>query len=242
MFNVCPNCGMYSDEKSVDPKGPFAICPQCGYAHRFVQLPLFVVTGASGTGKTMVCLELVARMPECVCLECDIFWRPEFATPADDYRGFRNLCLRAAKNIGQNGRPVVLFGSAIPQQYEACPERRYFTETHYLALVCDEKELVRRLQERPRWRKSAEPEVLEKMIEFNYWLGENAHTTQPITDNTRYDFAIIEPVKTRGLAGKQTIHRTVKSILHKTFFHCWDDNFLFITLSPSNTLPVSDQQ
>lgn len=179
MFNVCSKCGLYSDEKSIDPKGPFAVCPYCGHKHRFVQLPLFVVTGASGTGKSVVCLELAAGMSKCVCIECDIFWRPEFATPEDNYRSFRNLCLRVAKNIGQSGRPVVLFGSAIPEQYETCPERRYFTEIHYLAVVCEEGALVKRLRDRPAWRKSAEPETLEKMIEFNRWFGENAHCTKP---------------------------------------------------------------
>jgi predicted kinase len=179
MFNVCPSCGIYSEEKSIDPQGPFAICPHCGYGHRFVQLPLFVITGASGTGKSTVCLDLVAEVPECVCLECDIFWRPEFATPEDNYRGFRNLCLRVAKNIGQSGRPVVLTGSAIPEQYEVCPERMYFAETHYLAMVCEDETLVKRLQDRPGWRKSAEPETLRRMVEFNRWFFENAHNTKP---------------------------------------------------------------
>lgn len=179
MFNVCPDCGVYSEEKSIDPRGPFAVCPNCGHAHRFVRLPLFIVTGASGAGKSIVCLELAARMPECVCLECDIFWRSEFATPEDDYYSFRNLCLRVAKNVGQSGHPVALFGSAIPEQYETCAERRYFAEIHYLALVCEDKALAKRLQDRPGWRRSAAPETIRRMAEFNRWFFENAHTAQP---------------------------------------------------------------
>lgn len=181
MFNVCSNCGMYSEEKSItpSPQGSFAVCLHCGHRHRFVQLPLFIVTGASGVGKSTVCLELAARLPECVCLDCDIFWRQEFATPEDDYRGFRNLCLRAAKNIEQNGRPVALFGSAIPQQYEACSERRYFSKTHYLAMVCEEETLIERLKSRPEWRKSGDTETLQTMVRFNRWFFENAPSTQP---------------------------------------------------------------
>lgn len=179
MFNVCPNCGEYSEEKSIDPRGPFAVCPTCGYAHRFVQLPLFILTGASSTGKSTVCLELVNSISECVCLECDIFWRAEFDTPEDNYHGFRNLCLRVAKNIGQSGRPVLLCGSAIPEQYKACPERRYFTVTHYLSLVCTDDELTKRLQNRPGWRQSSNPEFIQKMLEFNRWLIDNAPSTQP---------------------------------------------------------------
>ncbi len=182
MFNVCANCGTYAEEKIIDPRGPFAVCPDCGHAHPFVQQPLFIVTGASGVGKTVVCRELAARMSECVCLECDIFWRSEFATPEDDYRGFRNLCLRVAKNVGQSGRPVALFGSAIPAQYETCPERRYFGHSHYLALVCEDEALVKRLRDRPEWRQSGSPEMLDSMLRFNRWFRENAHTAQaPIT-------------------------------------------------------------
>jgi predicted kinase len=178
---------MYSDEKVIDPEGPFAVCPSCGYRHRFRRLPLFVITGASGSGKTAICQGLVARLPECVALEVDIFWRQEFATPEDNYRTFRNLCLRVAKNVGQAGRPVVLCGSAIPEQYEACPERRYFAESHYLAVVCQEQQLVERLRNRPGWRRSSDPETLKTMVAFNRWFYDHAgSTTPPITllDNT----------------------------------------------------------
>jgi hypothetical protein len=41
MFNVCPKYGEYSVEKPIDASGPFAICPFCGYAHPFLQLPPF---------------------------------------------------------------------------------------------------------------------------------------------------------------------------------------------------------
>jgi hypothetical protein len=187
MFNVCPQCGQYSDEKPIDPAGPFALCPYCGYRHRFVQLPLFVLTGASGSGKTTIGRELTAKMSECVIMESDILWRLEFATPEDNYRAYRNLWLRVAKNISQAGRPVTLCGSAIPEQFETCPERRYFTEIHYLAIVCEADVLTLRLQSRPTWRKSSEPEFIQHMVDFNHWFIENAHITHPpiaLLDNT----------------------------------------------------------
>src|SRR5438270_13212766 len=106
MFNVCPACGIYSVEKIVDPRGPHAICPACGYGHPFLQQPLFVVAGASGSGKTAACLSLLGSLPECVALDCDILWRPEFNSPADSYQAFRDVWLNLAKNIGQSGRPV----------------------------------------------------------------------------------------------------------------------------------------
>jgi hypothetical protein len=151
---------------------------------------LFVLTGASGAGKTAICLELsraqlerVRWVPDCVCgcvfLEQDILWRDEFIDPGGDYRAFRNLWLRVAKNVSQGGRPVILCGTAVPEQYEACPERRYFRAIHYLALICDDDLLRERLEARPGWRHSGDAGFLARMVEFNRWLQENARRTQP---------------------------------------------------------------
>ncbi len=179
MFNVCAQCGIYDEKKTIDPTGPWAVCPHCNYQHRFVQLPLFVLTGASGAGKSSVCLHLPAALPECVALESDILWRSEFATPEDNYRSYRNLCLRVAKNVAQGGRPVVLCGTALPEQFELCPERRYFTALHYLALVCDDEFLATRLRARPAWRGAGGDEFVTNMTTFNEWIKVNAATTQP---------------------------------------------------------------
>ncbi len=72
MFNVCAAWGIYSEEESINPQGPFAICPACGRIHCFVQLPLFILTGASATDKSSVCLELAPRMSDCKAIEYDI--------------------------------------------------------------------------------------------------------------------------------------------------------------------------
>jgi len=51
MFNVCLNCGFYSDKKEVVTENnvSHAICPHCKFKHEFLRLPLIVVTGASCT-------------------------------------------------------------------------------------------------------------------------------------------------------------------------------------------------
>jgi hypothetical protein len=180
MFNACVQCGTYSEEKTIDPSGPYAICPACGYAHRFRQQPLFVITGASGTGKSTATLDLLSCLPECVILEVDMFWRPEFATPENEYYDFRNLCLRVAKNVGQSGRPAVLSGTALPKQYEGCAERRYFADSHYIALVCDDDDIVRRLGQRKRWQSQPSvPGLIDQMVAFNRWIKDNAAQTSP---------------------------------------------------------------
>ncbi len=199
MFNVCPQCGVYSVEKTIASIGPFAICPFCQYAHPFLQQPLFIITGPSGAGKTTVCLALVPLMDECVIMESDILWGAFPATPENNYSDYRNMWLRVAKNIGQAGRPVVLCGTAIPEQFETCPERRYFSTLHFLAMVCDDSLLRERLQQRPQWRGSGSDDVVERMVQFNRWLKEHATTTNPpmtLYDSTRQSIQ----ETTRGVA------------------------------------------
>lgn len=177
MFNVCPGCGEYSVNKTIDREKSLAICKTCRHAHRFRMTPLLIVTGASGTGKTTVALEIAPTMQDCVCMESDILWSDEFNKPEDDYSQYRNLWLRVAKNIAQSGRPLVLFGTSTPGQFEKCDESRYFSGISYLAFVCNEATLKQRLQRRPGWRKSGTDEVLERMVGFNEWLINNADAT-----------------------------------------------------------------
>lgn len=172
MFSVCPKCGEYSVEKTIDPSGPYAICPFCQYAHPFLQQPLFIITGPSGAGKTTVCLELVSCLHECVVLESDILW-------GYNLERYHEMWLRIAKNIGQSGRPVVLCGTALPEHLETQPERHYFSTIHYLAMVCDDALLEERLKLRPAWRNSGSSDVVERMVQFNRWLKEHASTTNP---------------------------------------------------------------
>lgn len=153
-----------------------AICPECGYRHPFKQQPLFLVTGASGAGKTTVCQALAGGFDEAVLLDTDILWRQEFNTPGDHYRAFFETWLRVSKNIGQSGRPVTLFGagSGVPENLEPCVERRYLGTLHYLALVCDGDHLVERLRQRPDWRGCSTPEYLDEQVRFNRWFKSQA--------------------------------------------------------------------
>jgi len=179
MFNVCPHCGQYSDEKAIDPQGPFAVCPFCYHPHRFAQLPLFVVTGASGAGKTTIGLNLVQTFDRCVTMDNDMLWGAVPWSRGDDHRGYHNTWLRVAKNIGQSGRPAVLLGTSLPEQFEECPERRYFAQIHYLGVVCDDGILAERLRSRPSWRGSGTPTVVADMLHFNAYLKANARTVVP---------------------------------------------------------------
>ncbi len=184
MFNTCYNCGMYRVDKVVIPEGPYAVCPECGYRHPFRWLPLLIVSGASGVGKSTVCRALVGKMTQVVLLDSDILWRAEFNRPEKNYRDYFELWLRVCKNIAQSGRPVVLFGAGagVPENIEPCLERRYFSGVCYLALTCSPEVQAARLRQRPSWRNSADPEYIDRHIQFNRWFVENAQKVTPPID------------------------------------------------------------
>jgi hypothetical protein len=182
MMNICFHCGIYRADKIIDPDDPVAICPECGYRHRFAQLPLLIVSGASGAGKSTVCHILVGRLTQVVILDSDILWRSEFNSPENNFADFFDTCLRVCKNISQSGRPVALFGAGpgVPGNIEPRVERRYFAAIHYLALVCDDQALAERLRGRPKWRGSGEAAYIEEHQRFNQWFKAYGSAQPPI--------------------------------------------------------------
>jgi hypothetical protein len=195
MMNICAKCGSYRPDKVVDPTGEYAGCPDCGHQHRFLRLPLLIVSGASGAGKSTVCRELLGRLTDVVLLDADILWRPEFAVPGANGPSFFETWLRVAKSIGQSGRPVALFGAGmgVPENLEPCVERRYFSDIYYLALVCSDESLAERLRARPEWRRTHTDEFVDGQIGFNRWFKARKDlvpkidlldTTSPTIDET----------------------------------------------------------
>jgi hypothetical protein len=176
-LNVCPACGAWTDDFAAADKAVL-VCTACGHRRRFARLPLFALTGPSGAGKSAVGTVLARRLRRCVVLEQDLLWLPDQLDPADEHRQFRRLWLRLVAALHQNGRPVLLCGTVVPGQFEACPERRLVGEIHYLALVCDDAELAARLRARPAWRGWTDEEVA-RMVAFNRWVRRNAATTTP---------------------------------------------------------------
>jgi hypothetical protein len=177
-LNVCSACGEWSDDLIVAAEEAVLACPACGQRRPFVRLPLFALTGPSGAGKSAVATILTGQLQQCVVLEQDLLWLPDQLDPADEHRQFRRLWLRLVAALHQNGRPVLLCGTVVPGQLEACPERRLVGQIHYLALVGEDAELEGRLRARPAWRAWTQ-EKLAQMLAFNQWVKDNAATTVP---------------------------------------------------------------
>ena len=187
MFNVCYGCGTYSvakyiehNEKANGNVWAVAECPTCGFKHKFMRLPLFIICGASGTGKTAVCRSLNTEGAAYIALEGDILWCPAFDKSDNNYRDFFEVWLRMSKNINQSGRPVVLFnaGAGVPANLQDCIELRYFSAVHTLVFICDDTTLTTRLRNRPSWRGCSDA-FIQEQLEFNRWYSEVRPTLDP---------------------------------------------------------------
>ncbi|WP_204456070.1 AAA family ATPase [Actinokineospora baliensis] len=166
---ICAACGEWADAPRVD--GDVLVCGFCGHREPFTRLPMFALTGPSGTGKSTVCRGLGALLGgQAVVLEQDVLWIGALRDPEDDFGAFRQTWLRMAAMVNQNGRPTVLCGTVAPPQLEHRPERALFSEIHYLALVADDDVLASRLRARPAWRGWDDEQRIADMLAFNTWM------------------------------------------------------------------------
>jgi hypothetical protein len=122
----CGRCGRWiGPPTAVEPAGAgtaAAVCARCGHREFFVYLPLFVVTGANGVGKSTVCRPLRRRLPEYVVFEADAVPLPwaldEWAAHKAEYRA---TCLRAEE--AETPPRALTDPSAFARRERSCTER-----------------------------------------------------------------------------------------------------------------------
>src|SRR5690348_6827681 len=108
----CLDCG--PDVALERHDGALLHCPRCGTGQPVPDFPPFIVTGASGTGKTTITEPLRRALPGCDVFDTDIILQ----VAALGLDTWRNTWLRLAHAIALNGRVTVLCGSLMPDQLE----------------------------------------------------------------------------------------------------------------------------
>ena len=166
---VCPHCGAYA-LSNLDRRPDATRCTACQAVTPANILPLFGVTGASGSGKTTIIPALRPLLPDCVVFDKDLLW----GRPATDQ--FTNNWLRIAYSVAQSGRYSVLCGTTMPWDVEACADRTLVGPVHYLNLHCTDTVRAARLRARPAWRGSGSDAFVAEHRAFARWLLDNAAT------------------------------------------------------------------
>ena len=146
-------------------------CPRCGAVQQVPAFPLFVVTGASGTGKTTIAGPLRQRLPDCVIFEADTILH----VAALGWDNWRNTWLQLAHAIALNDRTTVLLGSLLPTQLEQLPARMLIGPIRFCTLDCPDDVLAARLGSRPAWRGTSSQAKIAEHQRFSAWLRTQIH-------------------------------------------------------------------
>ena len=149
-----------------DPRAPVLRCRRCGDSLRVPALPMVVVTGASGAGKTTVTGPLRRLLPECAVFEGD----PINQIAALGWDVFEDTWLRIAHEVALNGRPTVLCTSMMPDRLESLPARKLLGPVYFANLDCPDDVLAARLRARPAWRHAGAADVIANHQRFAAWL------------------------------------------------------------------------
>ena len=170
-MHYCQSC---DEPRLMVPDVLGARCPGCDAVDPVAATrPLFVVTGASGSGKTAILPRLLGQLAgECAIFDVDWLIDPlgRSASPGPlDWVAFRDAWLHMAHGVAQNGLPTLLLGPLIPEHLEALPGRAWIGDIHYLVLDCPDAERRRRIEARPRWRRRD----IDEQIDFGRWLRAN---------------------------------------------------------------------
>lgn len=161
----------------MEPGSGVALCPRCGRTDEVaLAQPLFVVTGASGSGKTTVFGPLARRLGN-RCVAFDVDWLLDAAGALSGaksvaeipWEGFFQAWLSVAHAVAQSGLPSLLLGPLVPDRLADSPPRRWIGDIHALVLDCPDEIRKARIESRPPWRSR---DVAEQ-VSFGRWLRDN---------------------------------------------------------------------
>lgn len=168
MIDICPSCGNHDYDKTV--AGNTITCPKCGHSWDFLKLPLFIVTGASGVGKSTTVQALQKLSRDFVCLDSDLFYNIMPHKTPEDYMAQTEAMMAFARDVMQCGRPTVWARAGNIDMLSKAYGARFFGGIYVLALTASEEELRRRMTE---GRGIADPGWIQSSIDYNRYFMEH---------------------------------------------------------------------
>ncbi len=147
MITICPKCHNHEWDKEVigvDKK--IVRCPKCKHEWKSTGLPLFILTGCSGVGKTTTAVELLQREIDFVVLDADYFQFMPSVT-LEDWAEHIERQEEISADIMQAGRPVLWAMAGCLDKLHSTYSERFFRKIYCLALTCEPEELERRMRE-----------------------------------------------------------------------------------------------
>ena len=150
------------------------------------KFPLFIVTGASGVGKTTVMHELRGLLPDFVVLSTD---NDNFGSTSNklDYQDRYNLLFHFAAASLKSKIGTIICGTVMPWDVKKCDTFQNFSQVCFINLHCNDETRNNRLRNRDDkdiWT----DEKLKDHKEFARWLLDNSETAynppMPTIDTT----------------------------------------------------------
>ncbi|WP_310604233.1 hypothetical protein [Anaerosporobacter sp.] len=180
MIGICSKCGNHNWDKEV--MNGQVKCPKCGDTWKFNSLPLYILTGCSGIGKTTTGIEIMKKQMDVVVLDADMFYNIMPGATEEDYYAQVEQLESLSKNIMQSGKPVLWTMAGNLDKLKHTYNSRFFSDIHCLALVCDEDALRSRMTE---GRGIVDEGWIKSSIDYNNYF--KTHTSLGDTEFDIYD-------------------------------------------------------
>lgn len=165
MIAICPTCRNHNWDKAVN--GNTILCPKCGTTWKFQKLPLFILTGCSGIGKTTTAGVLQRECKDFIVLDADMFYNiMPHETEADYYAQIEEM-ESLTKNISQYGYPILWTMAGNIDKINNTYHRRFFEKVYVMALVSSEKDVRERME---KGRGITDPNWIQSSVDYNQYF------------------------------------------------------------------------
>ena len=175
-MHFCTSCEAGTPHRDPVPEQGTAICTQCGTENKIPSVPLFVITGGSGCGKTAVTQGLLRKRNPYFVVDSDYLCHDRDSFGSWD--NFYNFATIVSLTLARNLRPIVLVGGVTPSQIEKARTAAYFSAVHFLVISCNPTTQTERLKGRYLHgvMKPPTPESISSALNQARFITEEAHS------------------------------------------------------------------